>query len=274
MGPQQAPPQMPPQPGPYQGPPQPRPMSAPPVSAAPASPYPFSGPPAAPPAKGRRLGLWLTVVGLVALLVGAGGGAAGMYLYGKPKSDVTTTAPTGTPDIHLPTAAPAQPGQEPPMGGGWPSQWPKFKSTDSTKTMDKLAGLGFSFQVPPDWNCTEVERTSGYVKYNCGKDPDVGGDLIVRECPRQCTEDRRIEMRMSEEAWGVRWTRSGPFTTWGETNQAGGADRYGLVYVSYWRSMPEDAIDRQLVFRMTATPQRADELRKVVNSIRDVTFTI
>jgi hypothetical protein len=80
-------------------------------------------------------------------------------------------------------------------------------------------------------------------------------------------------MRELEEAWGLPWIRSGAFTTWAQGNGVENG-RYGLVYLSYWRSTPEDAIDRQLVLRMTAPPGQEDVLRKVANSVREVTFTI
>jgi hypothetical protein len=49
--------------------------------------------------------------------------------------------------------------------------------------------------------------------------------------------------------------------------QVDGAARYGLVFVTFWHSTPEAALDRELVFRMTAAPDRVDEVRKVANSI-------
>jgi hypothetical protein len=243
-----------------------------PVSGVPLSPYATGMLAARPP--GRRMGLWLAVVAVVALALGVAGGALGSSIGGGGDKPVANPTPTENLDLGLPSAPPAQPGVEPPQGGGWPEGWPDFGSADDTRNMSNLSGLGFSFEVPEGWDCIQAARGSGYVHYTCGRLPEIGGDLIVRQCPKPCTDDRRIEMRTGEEAWGVRWTRSGPFTTWGETRQVNGAARYGLVYVGYWRSTPEDAIDRQLVFRMTSPLNQADQLRKVISSIREVTFTI
>ena len=129
----------------------------------------------------------------------------------------------------------------------------------------------------PAENSNRSQCTSGFVRYRCGVPEgdgvSIGGDLIVRTCERPCTDSRRTQMRQLEEAWGLRWIRSGRFTTWAESSSVDDG-RYGLVYLSYWRSKPEDAIDRQLVLRMTAPPDQKDVLRKVANSVRDVTFTI
>ena len=142
--------------------------------------------------------------------------------------------------------------------------------------MNSLDGLGFSFQVPPGWNCTRQQKTSGFVRYRCGSGEErgAGGDVIVRHCERPCTEDRRAELRQLEEAWGLRWTKSGPFVTWAETTEIGGKRRYGLVYVGFWRSDPNDAIDRELVLRLTAPLGDSDDIKKVANSVRDKTFTL
>ncbi|MFJ6198333.1 hypothetical protein [Micromonospora sp. NPDC092111] len=245
----------------------------------PPSSYPPGPPPAAAPGRGRGL-LRFALVALVALALGAVGG---LLVADGPDTDRTTTGtPTATPspsvDLGLPTAPPRQPGVEPPIGGGWPAAAPTFTATDRTRDVTGLAGFGFSFRVPADWSCTEAGRTSGSVRYRCGIPAadglTVGGDLVVRQCPRLCTDERRAELRRQEEAWGLQWIRSGEFTTWAETARVDGTPRYGLVYLSYWRSVPEDAVDRQLVLRMTAPLERADEVRKVAASIRDATFTI
>jgi hypothetical protein len=247
------------------------------------SPYPPYPPAPRPPATGhrRRSALRLAVVALLALALG---GAGGLLIAGRggpgAAGPTATAAPTPSPslDLGLPTAPPRQPGAEPPIGGGWPADTPTFAATDRTRQLSDLDGLGFSFRVPADWNCTEAARTGGSVRYRCGVpaagELRWGGEIVVRQCPRLCTDDRRSELRRQEEAWGRPWIRSGDFTTWAQTDRIDGQPRYGLVYLSYWRSVPEDAIDRQLVLRMTAPLDRADELRKVASSVRDATFTI
>ncbi|MEV6710226.1 hypothetical protein [Micromonospora wenchangensis] len=181
-------------------------------------------------------------------------------------------------DLGLPSTPPRRPGVEPPVGGGWPAGAPTFAGTEPTREITGLAGVDFSFRVPTGWSCTEAGRTSGSAHYRCGVPAAdgsiIGGDLVVRQCPRLCTDERRTALRRQEEAWGLQWIRSGEFTTWAETARVDGAPRYGLVYLSYWRSVPEDAIDRQLVLRMTAPLDRADEVRKVAASVREATFTI
>jgi hypothetical protein len=213
-----------------------------------------------------------------ALLLGVVGGALGTIALQPNRSPTRTAVATDDPvDPALPTNPPQQPGIEPPEGGGWPDDWPEFTDADGTREMTDLDGLGFSFDVPDGWDCTQTGRTSGFVRYRCGVPEgdgvSVGGDLIVRACDRPCTESRRTEMRQLEEAWGLQWIRSGRFTTWAE-GPAVENGRYGLVYLSYWRSNPEDAIDRQLVLRMTAPPGQENVVRKVANSVREVTFTI
>jgi hypothetical protein len=229
---------------------------------------------------------WVLVVAVLCLAAGVAGGAIGItlrpdlitYLPVQAPTAMSTVAPSEdvrqSTDIGLPSARPTRPGREPPQGGGWPAQWPRFGDTERTTAQKNLAGIGFSFEVPEGWRCTQTERRSGFALYACGRGQDIGGDLIVRDCPLPCTEERRTEMRRLEEAWGVTWTLGGQFTSWGETSQVDGAARYGLVYVSYWRSVAEEGIDRQVVFRMTAPVGDADVLRKVANSIRDATLTI
>jgi hypothetical protein len=235
-----------------------------------------------PPAKPRRNGLLITIVAVAGLLVGGGGVAAVMALGrdGKTPTPATTTAaaPLTDEQLLLPATPPAAPGVEPPRGGGWPSGWPTFTSAESTKPMNNLDGVGFDFRLPPTWGCTKAEQSTAAVHYRCGVGGSAtftsGGDLIVRACQKTCTEDRRTALRQREEAWGLRWTRSGPFTTWAETTKIDGKRVYGLVYVAFWRSTPEGEIDRELVLRMTAPLATSDDLKKVANSIRDKTFTL
>jgi hypothetical protein len=259
---------------------------APPVSA---EPEPAAVPDAAEPAFSstgrpvhhagrRRPGVLVALVAVVALALGAAAGGTAVALRADPPTTTVSSSPTGNVpvDVALPTASPSRPGVEPPQGGGWPTDWPRFNN-EPTRRMSSLDGLGFSFDVPADWTCVQHGRTAGSAWYRCGvpagEDVSVGGDVIVRTCTRLCTEDRRTTMRRAEEAWGLRWIRSGPFTTWAQSDKVDGG-RYGLVYMSYWRSRPEDAIDRQLILRMTAPADQAPAIRKVANSVREVTFTI
>ncbi|WP_431886346.1 hypothetical protein [Micromonospora wenchangensis] len=250
----------------------------PPTALAPFPPAPF--PPVAGPARGRgRAVLWSVLVALLTAALGAAGG----YLVADRSADgpaTVTASASATPsaDLGLPSTPPRRPGVEPPVGGGWPAGAPTFAGTEPTREITGLAGVDFSFRVPTGWSCTEAGRTSGSAHYRCGVPAAdgsiIGGDLVVRQCPRLCTDERRTALRRQEEAWGLQWIRSGEFTTWAETARVDGAPRYGLVYLSYWRSVPEDAIDRQLVLRMTAPLDRADEVRKVAASVREATFTI
>ncbi|MBO4162476.1 hypothetical protein [Micromonospora antibiotica] len=258
------------------------PYPQPPVAPRPApAGYPGAYPSGA--ARGRgRTGWWLALVALVAVgatAIGAAGGfGVARWSADDPTTVAATAAPTPSVDLGLPGTPPRQPGVEPPVGGGWPTGAPTFAATDPTREITGLAGVDFSFRVPTGWSCTEAGRTSGSAHYRCGVPAAdgsiIGGDLVVRQCPRLCTDERRTALRRQEEAWGLQWVRSGEFTTWAETARVDGASRYGLVYLSYWRSVPEDAIDRQLVLRMTAPLDRADEVRKVAASVREATFTI
>ncbi|BCJ68659.1 hypothetical protein [Polymorphospora rubra] len=266
----------------------PGPSSAPPATSvphlSPGQPQPSAVVPAYPPLRPlaparprRKRGALVTaLVAVLALVLGAAGGAAGMWAWG---GNVASPGPDASPspsvDIALPDTAPRAPGLEPPTSGGWPSRYPDFGREDRTQRVTDLPGVGISFRMPETWRCESVKSASGFVHYSCGtppgQEPEVGGDLIVRHCPGPCDEQRRIELRKSEEAFGLQWIRSGLFTTWAETDEIGAA-QYGLVYMTFWRSVPEGPLDRQLVLRMTAPAEQADELRKLTNSIRDVTF--
>jgi hypothetical protein len=92
--------------------------------------------------------------------------------------------------------------------------------------------------------------------------------VVVRECPQTCDEDRRVAMRKAEEAWGLQWKRGSRTAAFAETNEIDGQPLYGLVIVAYFRSAPDEAVNRQLVFRMTAPVKQADVLRKISRSMR------
>ena len=243
-----------------------------------------SGPriePTAPRPRGRKGLLIGTLVLLVLVVLGGGGAAAYVVTQGsdpKPKptatADAAPSASAGAAASSKPAGSgPSQPGIEPPRDSDWPTAWPKFESGDKSKSINNLAGLGFSFKVPDGWGCTKKEQANGQTRYVCEGPATggtkIGGEVLVRTCADPCDSDRRVAMRQQEEAWGAQWMRAGGFATWAETAKAGESPRYGLAFIAYWRSVPDKAIDRQLVFRMTAPTDNADLIRKVANSVRD-----
>jgi hypothetical protein len=224
-----------------------------------------------------RLPLIIGVLLLVVAVAGAGGAAYYFVLRDDGRGGPPTTSRSTPPSLVAsaePQVSPSQPGVEPPKAGEWPAAWPKFADTDQTRTMSKLPGLQVDdFQVPQGWDCAEAFRNDTVAKYTCQPPIDggdaIGGEVIVRTCQEPCDADRRVKMRRAEEAWGLRWTRAGGFLSWAETNKVNGSNRYGLVYVAYWRSVADGPINRQLVFRMTSPADKADDIRKVANSLRD-----
>jgi hypothetical protein len=230
------------------------------------------------PERRSRTGLWVAVVGLVVLLL-AGGGAAVVALRGTSVDSSPTHVSTGSASSTLkapaPTASPLSPGLEPPKPGSWPVQWPRFVDTDQVQTMTGLDGLGFTLKVPLSWQCVPAGRAQGFARYFCGvspgANPQIGGELIVRDCPKPCGEDKQVAMRKAEEAWGLQWVRTGKFSTYAESSslQVDGAQRYGLVVVAYWRGGADGAIDHELVLRMVAPADGAGQLRRVANYLRE-----
>ncbi|MEU1585476.1 hypothetical protein [Micromonospora sp. NPDC005710] len=221
-----------------------------------------------------RTGLWVGIAALVVVLVG-GVGAVAWRSFGGPSEPTTASpAPTATatsgPTASLPTSPPQQPGLEPPRPGDWP-RWPTFVESAAVHTLNP-DGLGITFRAPANWDCTPGSRGEGQVEYNCGAaiadNSEVGGELIVREC-RDCKEEQRAALRKAEEAWGLQWRSAGQYVVLAETVKLNGAERYAIVVVAFWRSSPDGAIDRQLVLRMTGPPAYMNDIRRVVNSVRD-----
>jgi hypothetical protein len=237
----------------------------PPQGPAPYDPYA----PVAPPPRRSRTGLWVGVAVAVLVLIAGGGGVYAWSSSGdNPNPPERTNAATEAP---LPTATPLSPGVEPPEDGNWSTSWPRFADPPDKVRQMNLEGIGFNFLVPRDWECQLGGSGDGFVKYNCGGapgGPEIGGEIVVRECPPSCDETRRLAMRKAEEAWGLRWKRGSRTSAYAETNEIDGQPRYGLVIVAYFRSSPDQAIDRQLVFRMTAPVEQADVIRKISRSVR------
>ncbi|WP_345070601.1 hypothetical protein [Phytohabitans flavus] len=239
----------------------------PPQGPAPYDPYA----PVAPPQPRRsRSGLWIGIAVAVLVLIAGGGG-----VYAWQASGDTPTTPEGTnaaTEAPLPTATPLRPGIEPPQDGNWDTKWPRFIDPPDKVREVNPDGVGFKFLVPRDWDCQLSGSGQGFVKYNCGPTPggsvEIGGELVVRECPDPCDDARRLAMRKAEEAWGLRWKRGSRLSSYAEANDIDGEARYGLVIVAYSRSAPDSAVNRQIVFRMTAPVEQADVIRKISRSVR------
>lgn len=224
----------------------------------------------------RRTKLW---VGIAAALVVVLGAVVGFVVWqpgdddppsptGQDASPSATVSSSPEP-IVLPSGTPRRPGIEPPQAGSWPTE-PVFGDADQAK-VENPAGLGFSIKVPASWSCDARQRVPGFTRYLCGVSrpgvPEVGGEVIVRNCPKPCGEEVQTAYRKAEEAWGLQWVQAGT-ATFAEAPEAGGRGRYGLVVVGWWRSNADGPLDREVVVRMTATEAQIGEVRKVANGIR------
>jgi hypothetical protein len=281
------------------------PVSAHPVSGFPVSGHPNSGPPGAGlPAFGHPVSavpisgtprpyaevnnrkarpdrMLLAVVAVVSLLIGGAAGAAVMGLRGggdtpSPKPSGATAEFTDA-QLLFPATPPARPGIDSTQNSGWPEGWPKFDGSGSGVTeMTGLDGLDFDFLVPSGWKCVLTDRAEAAAHYRCGSwqgdTLTTGGDVTVRACATVCDSTRRTLLRQREEAWGLRWTSNYSLRSWAETTQLDGKPQYGLVYVGFWRSAPEDPLNREVVLRMTAPTAVANDVKKVVDNIRDQTY--
>ena len=240
-------------------------------------PYSTSYPPLRPAVRERprRTGLW---VGIAIAAVVALGAVVGIFVWRSAGDAPSQAGPDSSPSaavfsspepIAFPTGAPRSPGVEPPKPGSWPTE-PQFGDADRVKG-ESPAGLGFTFKVPDSWACDARQRGPGFARYLCGISrpgvPEVGGEIIVRNCPKPCGEEVQAAYRRAEEAWGLQWVQAGN-ATFAEAPQVSGKDRYGLVVIGWWRSSPDGVIDRQIVIRMTATGAQVSDVRKVANGIR------
>ncbi|SCG66962.1 hypothetical protein [Micromonospora halophytica] len=221
----------------------------------------------------RRTGLWVGIAIAVVVALGAG---AGIFVWrsagdapGSAGPESSAAASSSPEPVAFPTGAPRSPGVEPPKPGSWPTE-PQFGDADGVKD-ESPAGLGFTFKVPDSWACDARQRGPGFARYLCGISrpgvPEVGGEIIVRNCPKPCGEEVQAAYRRAEEAWGLQWVQAGN-TTFAESPDIDGKDRYGLVVIGWWRSSPDGVVDRQVVIRMTAPAAQVGEVRKVANGIR------
>ncbi|BCJ45204.1 hypothetical protein GCM10010168_70050 [Actinoplanes ianthinogenes] len=286
------------------------PVSAQPISGHPVSGRPLSGrPTSGPPTSGlpsfgnpisvvpisggspayRQSGvgprpdrLLLLIVALVSLLVGAAIGAAVVTVGsdGDKASPQPSSAPVTYTDAQLllPATPPARPGLDPAPDGTWPDDWPKFPwGKPEVQDVTGLPGLGFDFRMPTGWTCELAEKAEAAVHYRCGlwegTTLTAGGDLTVRTCVAVCDDTARTALRQREEAWGLRWTSGTSLRSWADTAELDGQAVYGLVYVGFWRTVPEGVLDREVVLRMTAPVAAADDVKKVADSIRDRTYS-
>ncbi|GAA5185128.1 hypothetical protein GCM10023322_28170 [Rugosimonospora acidiphila] len=228
-----------------------------------------------PPSR-RRTGLWIGIAAAIVVLLAGGGVVIWQGLGGPSKPAAVASTPPSVPgSAPLSTPAPVHPGQEPPVQAKWPVSWPKFQTTDRLRTYTGLDGLGFTVKVPLTWQCTPGGRAADYAEYECGISPgtdtQLGGDLVVRDCPKPCDAKVQTAMRKAEEAWSLQWQQVSPNATYAESSslQVDGATRYGLVLVAYFRSGTDGDVDRQVVLRMTAPPSGAGQVRRVANYLHD-----
>ena len=222
-----------------------------------------------------RFGRWFAILGAFAVAAVVVAGAAviavrSLPLGGRtagPSTPVVTTS--AAPEV---TTPPPQPGVEPPIPGNWPRDWAGFAPADNARTLN-LEGLRFPLRVPSYWNCTPTDATAESTSYNCSgpinDDQDIGGEVVVRECPVPCDAARREALRAVENAWGQQWRFAGPNATIAETLTLHGQDQtYGLVILGYFSSRANGPIDRQITLRMSCPQSWLGDLRKVAVSIR------
>ncbi|MFI5838467.1 hypothetical protein ACIA8K_01950 [Catenuloplanes sp. NPDC051500] len=264
------------------------PISGMPVSGGPASRQPVSGMPAnmglensprrpyfgegAEDPYGSSVGgnrgvpkLWIGVAAVVAVLLIGAGVIFGITRSGGDKP--VATGPTGTaPASPSPSAAPIRPGLEPPRIGDWPT-WPSYTDKDPVRPF-ALDGLPFEVTLPVNWECTSnpnaVQFTCGYFENGAMQ---AGGDIILRECASPCDENRRTQLRATEDAFGAQWRFAGDNVTIAELE----GEVYGLAMIGYFRSTELGPIDRQLVLHMSGPSPWANEFRKISNNVHDTT---
>jgi hypothetical protein len=218
-----------------------------------------------------RLGRWFAILGVFALAVVVVVGAALIAVRTLPLAG--ETASPSAPPTPVETTRPPQPGLEPPLPGNWPQVWAGFTPDDKPRTFN-LEGLPFPLHVPSYWNCALIDPGPESIRYNCSgpinDDQDIGGEIVVQECPVPCDAVRRDAMRAVEDAWGQQWRYAGPNATIAETLKLYGQDQtYGLVILGYFPSRPNGPIDRQIALRMSSPESWLSDIRKVAVSLRN-----
>lgn len=270
-----APPPISAPPGPVSAPPQPLPMPgwAPPLSDA--SPQDLTPIVVTPPddGRGRRTGLLIgALVAGILVLGGTGGAIAFVMQPDPPTPPPPSPAASASVPVNPPSEAPPErPGKEP-TGGEWPATFAAFGPGEATERMAGLPGLSFDFEVPDGWECVDESSGNGVVRYVCGPGgsaDNIGGELVVRDCPDPCDSDTRVAMRRAQDAWGLQWFRDSGYRSWAEAEDLDGEGRYALIMLGYTRSTFEGRMDQQVVVRLTAPPDEAQTIQKVLSSIRD-----
>ncbi len=213
----------------------------------------------------------MTLAVVILLILGGGGTVVALTVLKDGDHPTATQSSAASSIPTLPTPSPRQPGLEPPRPGDWP-RWPTFAAADKVQKR-ALEGTGLTVTLPANWTCTRAATNQGATRYNCGvkagNGDELGGEITVRTCAEPCDTERRDAMRKAEEAWGQQWRLAGENAVIAETKTVDGGTRYGLVVIGYWPSTPDQAIDRQIVVRMTAPQSWIDEIRKVANATRD-----
>ncbi|MGY0235217.1 hypothetical protein [Longispora urticae] len=243
------------------------PYSAPPGQAS-GVPYTAAGYP--PPKKSRKgLVLVLGALALVVVLLLGGGVVAYLELSKKPD-------PKPSPQAEPEPTTGVVPGLEPPQVAVWPNYWAVYKPTDKTVPSNTKAEVGFDFKVPTTWTCAKQQVKPGWpTMFQCGDGSGAAGapsgQLVVRDCPDGCGEDRQKELRRKENAWGLQWFKAEDGTLYARDKEGvedGGQKQYRLVVVRYARSKPGGPLDRQVTLRLTSSTELGWHLQRVANELR------
>lgn len=244
---------------------------APPVSdMSPEDLVPIAITPEDRPRNRTRLLVGLLVLGIVVL--GGTGGAIAFLTRPDPGPPVESPGISASiPALPPSPPTPEEPGVEPPVADEWPNDFARFAPDEPAEKMEKLPGVPFDFFVPEGWNCTDNSAGDGVIRYTCGpggRSDEIGGDIIIRDCPDPCTSDRRIALRGSVEAWGLQWHRDSGYRSWAATEELDDEPRFGIVLAGYARSTFEGPMDKLVVLQMTAPLDEQEAVQKVASSVR------